>query len=1262
MNTGKKLKSKFEKIDFSSLSDEQVEAINKILDKSLQINKADISLAKSEERYRNIFENIQSVYFETSLDSTIIEISHSVENFTKRKRDELIGTKAIGLYFHNDERGKILQLLSNSKDGKIRDYYVELKDKDGAKLLCSLNAQLIKNTNGTPVKIVGSFIDLTQLNKTITDLKISEEKYRNIFENIQTIYYEATLDGTIIEISPSVEYYTKYKRKELIGTNAYDLYFNLEDKGKSLQQMSIEGNIRDFYIDLKDKDGTKIHCSLNAKLIKGENGVPEKYLGAIIDITQLNKTINALTLNEEKYRNIFENIQAVYYEAAIDGTILEISPSVEYYTKYKREGLLGIDIFGAYFEREDREKLIEQISKDEKLRDYCIELKDKDGAKLHCSLNAKLIRNKDGVPEKIIGAIIDITQLHETLNALKISEERYRGIYENANDIIWTSDLKGNFESVNPAGEKIFGIKFEEEINPCIQKYLTPESCEKALKNISAKIAKVKTTTTYEVEAIEKNGKRIFLELNTFLRYKNDKPVGIFGIGRDITERKKAEEELYKTREKYVELFENTSDIVYTMDFNGNFTSVNPKMTEKLLGYKFEEVASLNMAHYISPETAKVAFDNIAKKLRGEAASTLYEVDFVNKEGSYISLEINSMISYRDGKPFEIFGIARDITERRKTEEELNKTRERYKELFEGTNDIIYTMDFDGNFTSVNPMAEKMLGLKFEEVASLNMRDYLTPETAKIAFEGIAKKLRGEETHTVYEVDFINKDGSLISLEVNSMFRYKDGKPFEVFGIARNISERKKTEEELNKTRENYKLLSESTNDLLYTVDLEQKFSSMHPKCEKIIGYTVEEIVGKKVNDFITPESIKASNENLSKKLKGDASNTVYELDFINKNGSITSFEVNSMFMYKGGKPYEILGVARNITERNKALEALKKSEEKYKAIFENAPLGIMTADTNGTIIEINSMMLQLLGSQSLEESKKINLFNYPPLIEMGLTEIFKHCIEKGKSSVIETNYSSKWGRSFNAKAYIEPIKESEGTLTGFQVIVEDITEEKESEQQLKSALTEKEILLREIHHRVKNNMQIIISLINMQMQDIDDEIMTDKYKELQQRVRTMSIIHEDLYMSDDLSKINFGKYLNKLSNNLLNIYSHEHTVELKFNLADIFLGIDTAIPLGLIVNELLTNSFKHAFPGEWIKSHDDIMREIIIEFIPAGNKYRLLIGDNGIGLPDNVEDMKENTLGLMLVDILVSQLKGSMKTDSRNGTTYEIEIDKESK
>jgi PAS domain S-box-containing protein len=725
----------------------------------------------------------------------------------------------------------------------------------------------------------------------------------------------------------------------------------------------------------------------------------------------------------------------------------------------------------------------------------------------------------------------------------------------------------------------------------------------------------------------------------------------------DVTKSKKAEEDLIKSEEKYKQIFENIQNIYYEVDIEGKVLEVSPSI-EFFSKYKRQEVIGINISSlYVDPEERTKFLEEISRN--GTVRN--YRLDIRDKDNTIIYTSVNAKI-VRDpkGRPEKIIGAMLNISDYVEIVDDLKKSEERFREIYENTNDIIYTMDFQGNFTSVNPSAERLLGYKLDEIRHLNMTHYISPETAQVAFENIRKKLDGEETTTVYVVDFVNKDGSYTTLEINSMIRYRDNKPIDIFGIARDITLRKKQEEELNKTREKYKELFESTNDFVYTIDTEGNFTSVNPNTEKVLGYTPEEILKMNVNECITPESIRASNENFNRKLQGDTGSTIYAVDFINKDGSLTSLEVNSALRFKDGKPFEVFAIARNITERKEARRALKRSEEKYKMIFENAPLGIMTADTKGNIIEINPTLLQMLGSNSIEETKRINVMTFQPLVDAGSVKAFKQCVETGNPVIYETVYTSIWGKNLNARLYTKPLKNSKGEVTSFQVIIEDITEEKESENQLKSALVEKEILLREIHHRVKNNMQIIISLINMQMQDIGDEAMIKKYKDLQQRVRTMSIIHEDLYMSDDLSKINFGKYLNKLSNNLLHGYSQESGIEIRFDLADIFLSIDTAIPLGLIVNELLTNSLKYAFPAEWIDKNKNKKQEVHIEFYSAGEKYVLKIGDNGTGMPLNYNQEQSNTLGLMLVEILVNQLKGSMKIHKKGGLNYEIEIRKE--
>lgn len=844
----------------------------------------------------------------------------------------------------------------------------------------------------------------------------------------------------------------------------------------------------------------------------------------------------AYSKNKEKYKDIFENIQDVYYETTIDGVVVEVSPSVENFTKYKRDELIGINILDLYADAGERDKLLNEILEKGYIRNGIVGLKDKDGTLIYCSNNAKLHLDKNKKPLRITGSLMDISSHIKTLNELSLSEEKYRDIFDNATEIIWTADLQGNIISVNPAVEKHLGYSCEEIRQFNIRDLFTKDSYEKALEKINTKLGEPSTSTEYEVEAIAKDGTRAFFEVSSRLKYKDNKVHTLFGIARNITERKKIEAELKESEIQYRSLYESSRDAIMTLEPpNWRFTSGNRSTIEMFLARDEAEFTSYE-PWKLSPEyqhdgslSAEKAKEMIAVAIQNGSHFFEWTHRRVNGEDFLATVLLTRMDV--QGRQF-LQATVRDISEQRKGEEALKVSEEKYMELFESSNDIIYTMDFQGNFTSVNKTADKLLGLRFEELTDVNVKNFLTRESARRALADVVKKLRGKNESTVYEVDFINLDGKIVTFEINSQVHFKNGKPFEVFGIA------------------------------------------------------------------------------------------------------------------------------RDVTERKKANEAIKSSEEKYRMIFENAPLGIMTADVHGNIVEINPVLLAMLGSKSVQETKSINVLSFPPMIESGLVEKFLRCIDTGESIVSDHIYTSKWGRTLDTRIYTKPIKDSRRKIIGFQTIVEDISEQKEKERLIKSALKEKEVLIREIHHRVKNNMQIIISLINMQMQDSNDLEMIRNFRELQQRVRSMSIIHEDLYMSEDLSRINFGKYLERLTNNLMQAYPHKKNLKLQMNVSDVLLGIDTAIPCGLVVNELLSNSFKYAFPDDCFGGNKKC--EIVVEFSSEKNNYLLIVGDNGVGLPSNIEEIKTTSLGLLLVEILVTQLKGTMKITGTKGTRFEILIEKE--
>jgi two-component sensor histidine kinase len=218
--------------------------------------------------------------------------------------------------------------------------------------------------------------------------------------------------------------------------------------------------------------------------------------------------------------------------------------------------------------------------------------------------------------------------------------------------------------------------------------------------------------------------------------------------------------------------------------------------------------------------------------------------------------------------------------------------------------------------------------------------------------------------------------------------------------------------------------------------------------------------------------------------------------------------------------------------------------------------------------------------------------------------------------------------------------------------IITDITKRKEAEDQIRASLHEKEVLLKEIHHRVKNNLQIISSMLNLQAMQIMDDDLKAVFKESMGRVQSMAIVHEKMYHSKDLSKIGFADYISDLTKELFSSYGVDPShIRSSVNIDDVKLGVDVAIPCGLIVNELISNSLKHAFPnGEKGEISIDLNRD-------PDNRFKLTVYDNGTGFPENVDFTEMESLGLRLVNTLVEQLKGTIEMERSGGTRFKIEF-----
>ncbi|MDO9528438.1 MAG: sensor histidine kinase [Syntrophales bacterium] len=212
------------------------------------------------------------------------------------------------------------------------------------------------------------------------------------------------------------------------------------------------------------------------------------------------------------------------------------------------------------------------------------------------------------------------------------------------------------------------------------------------------------------------------------------------------------------------------------------------------------------------------------------------------------------------------------------------------------------------------------------------------------------------------------------------------------------------------------------------------------------------------------------------------------------------------------------------------------------------------------------------------------------------------------------------------------------------------INRHKRAGEQIKKFLKEKEVLLQEIHHRVKNNMQVISSLLDLQSQYVKDKESLEIFKECRDRILSMASVHEKLYQSKDMVKIDFDDYIRSITKHLFRAYVvHPNTVRLNVNCSDVFLDINRAMPCGLIINELISNALKHAFP-------EGKKGEVTVDFHPDGDKrLTLVVSDNGVGFPEDIDISDTETFGLRLISILVNQLKGTLKIERDGGTTFKI-------
>lgn len=460
------------------------------------------------------------------------------------------------------------------------------------------------------------------------------------------------------------------------------------------------------------------------------------------------------------------------------------------------------------------------------------------------------------------------------------------------------------------------------------------------------------------------------------------------------------------------------------------------------------------------------------------------------------------------------------------------------------------------------------------------------------------------------------------------------------------------------------KILDQIT-DPIFVHDIKGNFIYTNEAFCSHFNYIQEELIGKNIDNL----NIINSNEFFKSKIQEIFKNGESTFQCKLKDDFGTFVEITSKIIELNDKKL-IFSIFHDLTG-HETIEKLIRDREEHLSLITNNMLDLIyQVDRLGRFQYISPSMKDLLGyePEDIMGKQDLELIDIVHPDDLGLIiDAVQTCIVTLKPGRVQHRFKHADGNYVWVETIGNPLINKIGEFSGAVYITRDITELKNVEKQLKSSISEKELLLREVHHRVKNNMQIISSILNLQSVHLKDKIALNTLKESRNRVKSMAIVHEELYQSDDLSKIDFAEYIKRLVAELFNSYGvSQQVITSKISTENIFLDIDTAIHCGLIVNELVSNSLKHAFPLiekieatkslESPKFNDNIKKgEINVEFYLNDAHYTLLIEDNGIGFPENIDPQNTKTLGLKLVNTLVNQVGGEIKINTDKGSSFKI-------
>lgn len=669
---------------------------------------------------------------------------------------------------------------------------------------------------------------------------------------------------------------------------------------------------------------------------------------------------------------------------------------------------------------------------------------------------------------------------------------------------------------------------------------------------------------------------------------------------------------------------------------------------EELFGYREEEVIGKEgfFEEFVHEEELENAYQVIEEALQNRKAGYTVEGRVRTKSGKILICEwYNSLVYNESGELVSVNSLVHDISDRKESEY-------LFRALSEESLVGVYLIQ-DGVFKYVNPKLASIFHYQKESIENkLGPMDLTHPDDRDTVRRNIQRRITGESKGIEYDFRGVTRDNQTIHVNVYGTAITYFGKPA-IIGTLLDITDTKLALARYRASVESFEDLFDSISDAIYIQNRDGKFIEVNQAAVELNGYDRERLIGSTPDFLAAPgkTDLDETHEYFKKALNGEVQQ--FEQWGLRKNGEVFPEEVVlSPGTYFGEDV--VIAISRDISAQYETQERMRKNEELFRQLFQNSPVAIVMMDEHQEIRHVNEAFTDLFG-YTPSEAEGIDIDQLiVPREEFENARALSRTIFQGRTSNMTARRVAKDGSVVDVLIYGVPVTVNGNTIAIYGMYI-DITDQKRAEEQIKQSLREKEVLLAEIHHRVKNNLAVITGLLELQAYNTSSVGARNVLQESQMRINSIALIHEKLYQNEDLSSISFDVYLKELTEVIVSsMETGDKKIELHIDAPPIHLTINQAIPCGLILNELITNAYKHAFP-------DTGEGNIYVELRQAEESLLLLVRDDGVGLPDDFDLEEPKSLGMTLISTLSRQLNGTHTFNrGSEGTEFELQFEAE--